>query len=56
MYLSIMGKCKQQQQLTLRTQTKTKAKMFAFNLIILDTVKNIRINAGVQCTQSCPNL
>ena len=33
-------------------QTKTKAKMFAVNLIILDTVKNIRINAGVQCIQS----
>ena len=37
-------------------QTKTKAKMFAVNLIILDTVKNIRINAGVQCIQSWPTL
>ena len=40
----------------LRLQTKTKAKMFVVNLVSLDTVKNIRINTGVQCTQSCPTL
>ena len=54
MYLRIMGKCKK--KLMLRLQTKTKAKMFVVNLVSLDTVKNIRINTGVQCTQSCPTL